>query len=62
MNLNPYKISEQFITNKLKLIMNGNLNLVNYDNTQKNFGDLQSNLKADIKVNNSKSDNSFNKC
>tara|TARA_B100000965_G_scaffold404156_1_gene434156 strand:+ start:991 stop:2178 length:1188 start_codon:yes stop_codon:yes gene_type:complete len=54
MNLNPYKISEQFITNKLKLIMNGNLNLVNYDNTQKNFGDLQSNLKADIKVNNSK--------
>ena len=54
MNLNPYKISEQFITNKLKLVKNGNLNLINYDNTQKNFGDIQSKLKADIKVNNSK--------
>ena len=39
MNINPYKISETFIVNKLKLIKNGNLKLTNYDNEKFSFGD-----------------------
>ncbi len=47
------KISEKFIISKLKLIKNGNLKLVNYDGKVYHFGDFESNLSADIKINNS---------
>ena len=50
MNLNPYKMSENFIKNKLTEIKNGSLNLINYDNEVKTFGELKTNIKADIKV------------
>ena len=33
------KISEKFVLNKLKLIKNGNLKLVNYDGKVYHFGD-----------------------
>ena len=46
------KISEKFVLNKLKNISFGNLKLVNYDGKVFHFGDLESNLSADIKVNN----------
>ena len=46
------KISEKFVLNKLKNISYGNLKLVNYDGKVFHFGDLESNLSADIKVNN----------
>jgi len=46
------KISEKFVLNKLKNISHGNLKLVNYDGKVFHFGDLESNLSADIKVNN----------
>ena len=48
------KISEKFIINKLKLIKNGNLKLINYDGKVYHFGDLESSLSSDIKINNSK--------
>ena len=46
------KISEKFILSKLKNITNGNLKLVNYDGKVFHFGDLESILTTDIKINN----------
>ena len=46
------KISEKFILNKLKSIKEGNLKLINYDGSVFHFGDLESDLSADIKINN----------
>ena len=48
------KFSEKFIINKLKSIKNGNLRLVNYDGKVYHFGDLESSLNTDIKINNPK--------
>jgi len=46
------KISEKFVIGKLKLIKDGNLKLINYDGKVFHFGDLESKLSSDIKVNN----------
>ena len=46
------KISESFVLNKLKKISQGNLKLINYDGKVFHFGDLESKLIADIKINN----------
>jgi|TARA_B110000438_G_scaffold300686_1_gene353668 cyclopropane-fatty-acyl-phospholipid synthase len=54
MILSPYKLSENFIKKKLTLIESGTINLRNYDGTKKIYGDINSGIKADIKVNNSK--------
>ena len=48
------KISEKIVLNKLKKIKNGNLKLINYDGNVFHFGSLESNLSADIKINNPK--------
>ncbi len=48
------KISEKFVLNKLKLIKNGNLKLVNYDGKVYHFGDLENLFTAEIKVINPK--------
>ena len=48
------KISEKVVLNKLKKIKNGNLKLINYDGKVFHFGSLESNLSADIKINNPK--------
>ena len=48
------KISEKIVLNKLKKIRNGNLKLINYDGKVFHFGSLESNLSADIKINNPK--------
>jgi len=45
------KISENFILNKLKKLENGNLKLINYDGKVFHFGNLESKLSADIKIN-----------
>lgn len=45
------KISERFVLNKLKKISQGNLKLVNYDGKVFHFGDLESKLSSDIKIN-----------
>jgi len=45
------KISEKFVLNKLKSISQGNLKLVNYDGKVFHFGDLESELSSDIKIN-----------
>ena len=42
------------VLNKLKKIKNGNLTLINYDGKVFHFGSLESNLSADIKINNPK--------
>ena len=47
-----YKISEKFVLTKLKNITQGNLKLINYDGKVFHFGDLESKLSSDIKVNN----------
>ena len=47
-----FKISEKFVLNKLKNITQGNLKLINYDGNVFHFGDLESKLSSDIKVNN----------
>ena len=47
-----YKITEKFVLNKLKNITQGNLKLINYDGKVFHFGDLESKLSSDIKVNN----------
>ena len=47
-----FKISEKFVLNKLKNIKQGNLKLINYDGKVFHFGDLESKLSSDIKVNN----------
>jgi len=46
------KIAEKFVLNKLKNIDNGNIKLVNYDGKVFHFGNLESSLSADIKINN----------
>ena len=46
------KISEKFVLNKLKNISQGNLKLINYDGKVFHFGDLESKLSVDIKINN----------
>ena len=46
------KISEKFVLNKLKSISQGNLKLINYDGKVFHFGDLESKLSSDIKINN----------
>ena len=48
------KISEKIVLNKLKKIKNGNLKLIYYDGKVFHFGSLDSNLSADIKINNPK--------
>ncbi|MDC3157276.1 cyclopropane-fatty-acyl-phospholipid synthase family protein [Candidatus Pelagibacter bacterium] len=48
------KISEKIVLNKLKKIKNGNLKLINYDGKVFHFGSLETNLSADIKINNPK--------
>ncbi len=54
MNLNPYKISENFILKKLKTISNGKLILENYNSKSYIFGELNSNLAVKIKIHNPK--------
>jgi cyclopropane-fatty-acyl-phospholipid synthase len=54
MKFSPYKLSESFIINKLNSIKDGNLQLVNYDQKNFIFGELNKNIKADIKINNPK--------
>ncbi len=49
-----FNISEKFVINKLKLIENGNLKLINYDGKVYHFGDLENSLCTDIKINNPK--------
>ena len=46
------KFSEKFVLNKLKSISQGNLKLINYDGKVFHFGDLESKLSSDIKINN----------
>ena len=46
------KFSEKFVLNKLKNISQGNLKLINYDGKVFHFGDLESKLSSDIKINN----------
>jgi len=48
------KISEKIILNKLKKIEHGSLKLINYDGQVFHFGNLESDLIADIKINNSR--------
>ena len=48
------KISEKIVLNKLKKMKHGNLKLVNYDGKVFHFGNLESALSADIKINSSK--------
>ena len=48
------KISEKIILNKLKKIEHGSLKLINYDGQVFHFGNLESKLTADIKINNSR--------
>ena len=50
--MSSFKISEKFVLNKLKNITQGNLKLINYDGKVFHFGDLESKLSSDIKVNN----------
>jgi cyclopropane-fatty-acyl-phospholipid synthase len=54
MNLSPSKIAENFLLNKLKSIKGGNLNLKNYNQEIKIFGEPNGIVKADIAVNNPK--------
>ena len=54
MILNPYKISENFVLKKLRLISNGSLSLSNHDGKLYNFGDKNSSLKSQIKIHNPK--------
>jgi len=54
MNFTPSKISENFLLNKLKSIKGGSLNLKNYNQETKLFGESSGNVKADIVVHNPK--------
>jgi cyclopropane-fatty-acyl-phospholipid synthase len=54
MILSPYKLSEKFIKKKLTSIKYGSLNLTNYDGSKKSFGEINSPIKADIKIDNLK--------
>ena len=49
-----FKIAEKFVISKLKSIKKGNIKLVNYDGKVYHFGDLESSLNTDIKINNHK--------
>jgi cyclopropane-fatty-acyl-phospholipid synthase len=46
------KFAEKFVLKKLKNLDNGNLKLINYDGKVFHFGNLESPLSADIKINN----------
>jgi cyclopropane-fatty-acyl-phospholipid synthase len=54
MNFNPSKIAENFILNKLKSTKGGCLNLKNYNQEIKIFGEPNGIVKADIAVHNPK--------
>ena len=54
MNFNPSKIAENFILNKLKSIKGGSLNLKNYNQEIKLFGEPNGLVKANIAINNPK--------
>ena len=54
MNLNLFKISENFVLGKLNSINNGNLLLQNYNGQIYNFGNENNILNAKIKINNPK--------
>jgi len=54
MNFTPSKISENFILDKLKSIKGGSLNLRNYNQETKLFGESSGIVKADIVVHNPK--------
>ena len=54
MNFNPSKIAEKFILNKLKSIKGGSLNLKNYNQEIKIFGEPNGIVKADIVIHNPK--------
>ena len=54
MNINPFKISENFVFKKLKTINNGKLILENHNGKSHIFGDLNSNLEVKIKIHNPK--------
>jgi len=54
MNFNPSKIAENFILDKLKSIKGGSLNLKNYNQEIKIFGEPNGIVKADIAVHNPK--------
>jgi len=54
MNFSPSKISENFILNKLKSIKGGILNLKNYNQEIKIFGEPNGIVKADLAVRNPK--------
>ena len=54
MNFTPSKISENFILNKLKSIKGGSLNLKNYNQEVKFFGEQDGIVKADIAIRNPK--------
>jgi cyclopropane-fatty-acyl-phospholipid synthase len=54
MNFTPSKISENFILDKLKYIKGGSLNLKNYNQEKKLFGESNGIVKADIVVHNPK--------
>ena len=54
MNLNPYKISENYILKKLKTIRYGKLILENYNSESYIFGELNSTLVVKIKIHNQK--------
>ena len=54
MILNPHKLSENFIKKKLDLIKDGSLSLTNYNGFNQTYGKINSDIKADIKVNNPK--------
>jgi len=54
MNFTPSKIAENFILNKLKSIKGGSLNLKNYNQEIKIFGESNGIVKADIAVHNPK--------
>ena len=48
------KVTEKIVLNKLKKIKYGNLKLINYDGKVFHFGNLESALSADIKINSPK--------
>ncbi len=52
--MNIYKIAEKHTLNKLNLLKIGSLRLINYDGKEFLFGDLDSPLKANIKIINAK--------
>jgi len=54
MNFNPSKFAEKFILNKLKSIKGGSLNLKNYNQEIKIFGEPNGIVKADIAIHNPK--------